>query len=81
MLVAGEAGVGKTALLRRFCDGLAQPTRVVWGACEPLRTPRPLGPFLDIAEETHGELEQIAVGAPVRTRSRARSFASCVVRS
>jgi MoxR-like ATPase len=48
VVVGGEAGVGKTALLRRFCD--AHATRVLWGACEPLRTPRPLGPFLDVAE-------------------------------
>ena len=64
VLVAGEAGVGKTAVLRRFGDGLPKPTRLLWGACEPLRTPRPLGPFLDIAEETGGELEQVAAGAP-----------------
>jgi predicted ATP-dependent serine protease len=35
LLVGGEAGVGKTALLRAFCD--AADARVLWGACEPLR--------------------------------------------
>jgi DNA-binding CsgD family transcriptional regulator len=67
VLVGGEAGVGKTALLRAFCAAPARaPTapRVLWGACEPLRTPRPLGPLADVAEATGGELEQlIAAGA------------------
>ena len=45
VFVAGEAGVGKTALLRRFCDASADGARVLWGACDALFTPRPLGPF------------------------------------
>jgi MoxR-like ATPase len=42
-LVAGEAGVGKTQLLRRFCEQAAG-LRVLWAACDALFTPRPLGP-------------------------------------
>ena len=45
VLVSGEAGVGKTALVRRFC-GEASAT-VLWGACDPLSTPRPLGPLVE----------------------------------
>jgi DNA-binding CsgD family transcriptional regulator len=56
VFVDGEAGVGKTALLRRFCDDRADGARVLWGACDALFTPRPLGPFLDIAESTGGDL-------------------------
>ena len=48
-LVHGEAGIGKTALVRRFCDEQAGSARILWGACEALFTPRPLGPILDIA--------------------------------
>ena len=44
ILVGGEAGVGKTALVRAF----AEDRDVLWGACDPLHTPRPLGPLLDI---------------------------------
>lgn len=36
VLVAGEAGVGKTALLRELCARRRDPARVLWGACEPL---------------------------------------------
>src|SRR3954470_13201238 len=64
VLVSGEAGVGKTALVRRFCDDLAGLARVLWGNCDALFTPRPLGPFFDIAETTAGELEElVASGA------------------
>jgi DNA-binding CsgD family transcriptional regulator/tetratricopeptide (TPR) repeat protein len=55
VLVAGEAGIGKTALVRSFCDGLSS-TRVLSGACDALYTARPLGPFVDIADEAGGEL-------------------------
>jgi predicted ATPase len=63
VLVGGEAGVGKTALLRRFCGSQDASVRVLWGACEPLRTPRPLGPLADVAEATGGELEELVAGA------------------
>src|SRR5690349_5716045 len=51
VLVAGEAGIGKTALLRRFRADSPSQTRFLWGACDPLFTPRPLGAFVDIATE------------------------------
>src|SRR5512132_3450493 len=63
VLVAGEAGIGKTALVRAFCAGAARG-RVLWGACDALFTPRPLGPLVDIADEVGGELEgDVAQGA------------------
>jgi DNA-binding CsgD family transcriptional regulator len=63
VLVAGEAGIGKTALVRRFCAGLGS-VRVLSGACDALHTPRPLGPLLDIAEQTGSELaETVGDGA------------------
>ena len=47
--LAGEAGVGKTSLVRAFLRR-ARPAdaRVRSGDCEPLFTPRPLAPFLDV---------------------------------
>ena len=54
--VTGEAGVGKTSLLRRFCAEQHDAPRLLWGACDPLFTPRPLGPLVDVADATGGEL-------------------------
>jgi DNA-binding CsgD family transcriptional regulator len=56
-LVRGEAGIGKTLLLRRFCEDNAKSARILWAACDALVTPRPLGPLLDIARETEGDLQ------------------------
>ena len=50
VLVRGEAGIGKTTLVTRFCDE-AHATRVLTGTCDPLTTPRPLGPVLDMAAQ------------------------------
>jgi predicted ATPase len=55
LLVGGEAGVGKTTLVRRFCEEHGRPARILWGACDPLFTPSPLGPLLAIAEGAGGE--------------------------
>jgi DNA-binding CsgD family transcriptional regulator/tetratricopeptide (TPR) repeat protein len=64
VLLRGEAGGGKTALLRRFCATCEPVDRVLWGSCDPLFTPRPLGPFIDIAHETGGDLgDLVAAGA------------------
>jgi DNA-binding CsgD family transcriptional regulator len=56
VVVGGEAGIGKTTLVQAFCLNIAA-ARVLTGACEALQTARPLGPLVDIASETGGELE------------------------
>ncbi|MGZ4333630.1 MAG: ATP-binding protein [Gaiellaceae bacterium] len=62
-LVRGEAGIGKTALVDRFC-GDERSARILRGACEPLYTPTPLGPFLELARGGGGELARVAAGSP-----------------
>jgi AAA ATPase domain len=59
LLLRGEAGVGKTAVVRRFCAAQRSPGRILWGACEALFTPRALGPFVDDAQAVGGELEEL----------------------
>jgi DNA-binding CsgD family transcriptional regulator len=54
-LVAGEAGVGKSALLDRFAASLTG-AGWYWGACDGLFTPRPLGAFVDIAGQLGAQL-------------------------
>jgi predicted ATPase len=75
VLIAGEAGIGKTALVRAFCARAAQG-RVLWGACDALFTPRPLGPFVDIADEVGGEL-----GAAVAEGAAAGALVGALTRS
>jgi DNA-binding CsgD family transcriptional regulator/tetratricopeptide (TPR) repeat protein len=58
VLIAAEAGGGKTALVEAFCAELEGSVRVLAGACDALFTPRPLGPFADIAAITGGPLAQ-----------------------
>ena len=55
VLVCGEAGMGKTALLQEFSKQ-QRVARVLWGACDALFTPRPLAPLHDIARQTKGAL-------------------------
>ena len=61
VLVGGEAGIGKTALLREFC-ARQRDMRVLWGGCDDLFTPRPLAPLHDIARQCPGGLLE-AVGS------------------
>ena len=50
-LVHGEAGAGKSSLVRAWSRGLGEGARVLVGACDPLSSPRPLGPLLDVAPD------------------------------
>jgi len=49
VFLGGEAGIGKSALVRRLCDDAARAAQVVIGGCDAMQTPRPLGPLLDMA--------------------------------
>jgi predicted ATPase/DNA-binding CsgD family transcriptional regulator len=70
-LVSGEAGIGKTALVRQFTAGLPTPNRLLWGACDALFTPRPLGPLYDLAPQAAPALTtQLNEGADWLTIAR-----------
>ncbi len=49
VLVRGEAGIGKTALVKRFIADHAAEAHILFGSCDDLLTARPLGPFWDMA--------------------------------
>lgn len=51
LLVCGESGAGKTSFVEAFVESWPNQERVLWGACDPLSTPRPLGPIYDIADQ------------------------------
>ena len=49
VLVRGEAGIGKTSLVGALRSHLPAEARMLVGYCDALSTPRPLGPFHDLA--------------------------------
>ncbi len=64
VLVAGEAGVGKTTLVEQLQRDVPD-AHWSWGACDGLFTPRPLGPLFDLAGQLGGELPGLCqAGAP-----------------
>lgn len=71
VLVSGESGIGKTALLEAFQER-SRGIRWLWGACDGLLTPRPLGPLFDIGPQVGGELARLCR----RGASRDRLFAA-----
>jgi len=62
VLVGGEAGAGKTMLVRAFCGKVDGGIRVLAGACDALSTPRPLGPLLDVASECDALVDAVRIG-------------------
>ena len=58
--VAGDAGAGKTSLVTAALAGVPEGMRVLRAACDPLSTPRPLGPVRDV---------QAALGEPVEAET------------
>lgn len=62
VLVRGEAGIGKSALVGEFVGGIADEWQVLVGACDDLLTPQTLGPFWDIAREESSLREPLEDG-------------------
>ena len=67
VLLSGESGMGKTVLLEAF-QRQASKDRWLWGACDGLLTPRPLGPLFDIAAQAGGELAALGNEGAARDR-------------
>src|SRR6202012_5040966 len=65
VLVTGEAGMGKSALVERPQRDLPA-ARWAWGAADGLSTPRPLGPLFDLADQLGGELLRLAQAGAAR---------------
>ena len=59
VFVSGEAGAGKTALLRCFVEDRCASARILWGASDALFTPRPLGPLIDVAGAAGDSLAEL----------------------
>ncbi len=48
IFVSGEAGIGKTSLIKSFCNETGSRCNIYQGTCDALFTPRPLAPLYDI---------------------------------
>ncbi len=72
VLISGEAGIGKTSLVEKFTKNIEDNANVLWGACDDLFTPRPLGPLYDIAAQTKTDLLNLLN----RQSSRAEIFSA-----
>jgi ATP/maltotriose-dependent transcriptional regulator MalT len=68
VLVQGEAGIGKTSLVRAFRHTVDGTARVLAGACDDLLTPRTFGPLRDAVAGTSGPLAAALAGEPDRER-------------
>jgi DNA-binding CsgD family transcriptional regulator/tetratricopeptide (TPR) repeat protein len=55
-LIAGEAGIGKTSLVRALVEHVQGEARVLTASCDDLVAPRTLGPLHDAAAGTSGPL-------------------------
>jgi DNA-binding CsgD family transcriptional regulator len=49
VLIRGEAGIGKSELVRSFLGRHVGEAHVLYGSCDDLLTPQPMGPFWDIS--------------------------------
>ena len=65
-LVPGEAGIGKSSLVRAFLAGLDAAVTVMVGACDDLLTPRTFGPLRDAAGQHAGALRAALTAEPDR---------------
>ena len=60
VFVSGEAGIGKTSLVRAFCKELTDECNIYQGTCDALFTPRPLAPLYDILLQMHEDVPAIS---------------------
>jgi DNA-binding CsgD family transcriptional regulator/tetratricopeptide (TPR) repeat protein len=68
VLIAAEAGLGKSSLVEQFVQWHRRDVRTLWGACDALQTPRALGPVHEMAAGI------AAVGTDTTGPSRERLF-------
>lgn len=65
VFLGGEAGIGKTVLVRTFCQSVEGLVPAVVGTCDPLSTPAPLAPLADLLPHLSPAVaDLIARGAP-----------------
>ncbi|MGZ4091100.1 MAG: AAA family ATPase, partial [Bacteroidia bacterium] len=56
VFISGEAGIGKTSLVKVFCKEQKGSCNIYHGACDALFTPRPLAPLYDIMWQVNSDI-------------------------
>ncbi|MES1221527.1 MAG: AAA family ATPase [Bacteroidota bacterium] len=67
VFVGGEAGIGKTSLVKAFAKDLKGTAKIYQGTCDALFTPRPLAPLHDILLQLRNGLWKETTGITERT--------------
>ncbi|HSM44904.1 MAG TPA: AAA family ATPase, partial [Acidimicrobiia bacterium] len=62
VVVRGEAGIGKTSVVKVFCDRAREEAHLLWGGCDYLLSPQPFGPIWDMALSEPGLKEALLAG-------------------
>ena len=74
VLLSGEAGIGKTSLVKAFCNDLRKDYKIYQGTCDALFTPRPLAPLYDILSQMGKGLSEFSIDIADRTAFFTRFF-------
>src|SRR6266496_680108 len=70
VLVSGEAGIGKTSLVKAFCKERKNNCKIFQGTCDALFIPRPLAPIYDIVWQIRSDIWENTV----KNKNRAGLF-------
>jgi DNA-binding CsgD family transcriptional regulator len=74
VLIPGEAGIGKTTLVRMLRTAVQGRASMVVVGCEPLSVPEPLGPFRDLSAVLEGlDVALAQMDAPAVARALCRA--------
>jgi DNA-binding CsgD family transcriptional regulator len=74
VFVSGEAGIGKTSLIKTFSKELKPDCHIYQGTCDALFTPRPLAPLYDILLQMRNDLPEYTGNIDDRTAFFTRFF-------
>lgn len=72
VFIGGESGIGKTSLIKSFCQSHQDDCTIYTGLCDALFTPRPLAPLYDIAWQMGDNFGQMTQTDADRTALFAR---------
>ena len=67
VFINGDAGIGKTSLVKVFCEKIDDNAELYKGYCDALFTPRPMAPLVDVAMQLKSEGEEMEFNFENRT--------------